>query len=146
MGMEEFMVCVDRIIASSSSSVTGTVVAEASSVNNNGNGGRENLLLIDAKTDENCGLSFKNEQNRDGSSSCMVFKCQESEKGNCGENRLKGKNGNLNLNLRECRICQEEDSEQDMEVPCACNGTLKVSPSLLFLLFFWVVFKSNLFL
>ncbi|XP_047317772.1 uncharacterized protein LOC124921190 isoform X2 [Impatiens glandulifera] len=25
----------------------------------------------------------------------------------------------------ECRICQEEDEEQDMEVPCSCNGTLK---------------------
>lgn len=28
--------------------------------------------------------------------------------------------------LRECRICQEEDDEKDMEAPCACNGTLKV--------------------
>lgn len=27
--------------------------------------------------------------------------------------------------VRECRICQEEDEENDMEVPCACNGTLK---------------------
>lgn len=26
----------------------------------------------------------------------------------------------------ECRICQEEDEEQEMEAPCACNGTLKV--------------------
>lgn len=29
--------------------------------------------------------------------------------------------------FRECRICQEEDEEKDMEAPCACNGTLKVS-------------------
>ncbi|GFQ04342.1 probable E3 ubiquitin ligase sud1 [Phtheirospermum japonicum] len=27
--------------------------------------------------------------------------------------------------VRECRICQEEDEEKDMEAPCACNGTLK---------------------
>ncbi|KAK4345338.1 hypothetical protein RND71_035514 [Anisodus tanguticus] len=27
--------------------------------------------------------------------------------------------------VRECRICQEEDEENDMEAPCACNGTLK---------------------
>ncbi|KAM3266445.1 hypothetical protein P3L10_003439 [Capsicum annuum] len=27
--------------------------------------------------------------------------------------------------IRECRICQEEDDETDMEAPCACNGTLK---------------------
>ncbi|KAI3861164.1 hypothetical protein MKX03_029768 [Papaver bracteatum] len=25
----------------------------------------------------------------------------------------------------ECRICQEEDEEHQMEAPCACNGTLK---------------------
>ncbi|KAF5942211.1 hypothetical protein HYC85_019853, partial [Camellia sinensis] len=28
--------------------------------------------------------------------------------------------------VRECRICQEEDEEHQMEAPCACNGTLKV--------------------
>ncbi|GMQ10645.1 hypothetical protein CsSME_00053567 [Camellia sinensis var. sinensis] len=27
----------------------------------------------------------------------------------------------------ECRICQEEDSIQNMEFPCACSGSLKVS-------------------
>ncbi|KAK6930476.1 Protein of unknown function DUF3675, partial [Dillenia turbinata] len=27
--------------------------------------------------------------------------------------------------VRECRICQEEDEEFKMEAPCACNGTLK---------------------
>lgn len=26
----------------------------------------------------------------------------------------------------ECRICQEEDSIKNLEVPCACNGSLKV--------------------
>ncbi|KAJ0752981.1 putative E3 ubiquitin-protein ligase MARCH [Helianthus annuus] len=26
---------------------------------------------------------------------------------------------------RECRICQEEDDEHELESPCACNGTLK---------------------
>lgn len=25
----------------------------------------------------------------------------------------------------ECRICQEEDSIKNLEVPCACNGSLK---------------------
>lgn len=28
--------------------------------------------------------------------------------------------------LVECRICQEEDEECDMEVPCSCCGSLKV--------------------
>ena len=26
----------------------------------------------------------------------------------------------------ECRICQEEDTIQNLEAPCACNGSLKV--------------------
>lgn len=30
----------------------------------------------------------------------------------------------------ECRICQEEGDESDMESPCACTGTLKVNFSL----------------
>ncbi|PIN07352.1 Protein involved in mRNA turnover and stability [Handroanthus impetiginosus] len=38
-------------------------------------------------------------------------------------------NGSVNYkekgSLRECRICQEENEEKDMEAPCACNGTLK---------------------
>lgn len=27
----------------------------------------------------------------------------------------------------ECRICQEEDSIKNLEVPCACSGSLKAS-------------------
>lgn len=26
----------------------------------------------------------------------------------------------------ECRICQEEDSVKNLEIPCACSGSLKV--------------------
>lgn len=26
----------------------------------------------------------------------------------------------------ECRICQEEDSINNLEIPCACSGSLKV--------------------
>lgn len=29
----------------------------------------------------------------------------------------------------ECRICQEEDHVNNLEVPCACSGSLKVSLS-----------------
>lgn len=32
----------------------------------------------------------------------------------------------------ECRICQEEGEEAAMDSPCACTGTLKVTPSLSF--------------
>nr|BAK05722.1 predicted protein [Hordeum vulgare subsp. vulgare] len=28
----------------------------------------------------------------------------------------------------ECRICQEEGDEAAMDSPCACTGTLKVTP------------------
>nr|XP_043617654.1 uncharacterized protein LOC122589425 [Erigeron canadensis] len=27
--------------------------------------------------------------------------------------------------IKECRICQEEDDQHDLESPCACNGTIK---------------------
>ncbi|KAI4373869.1 hypothetical protein MLD38_011934 [Melastoma candidum] len=30
----------------------------------------------------------------------------------------------------ECRICQEEDSLDHLESPCACCGSLKVKPTL----------------
>jgi hypothetical protein len=29
------------------------------------------------------------------------------------------------IQMMECRICQEEDSIQNLETPCACNGSLK---------------------
>ncbi|CAJ1939827.1 unnamed protein product [Sphenostylis stenocarpa] len=31
----------------------------------------------------------------------------------------------LLLNLAECRICQEEDSVNNLETPCSCSGSLK---------------------
>lgn len=30
------------------------------------------------------------------------------------------------IQMVECRICQEEDSIKNLEVPCACSGSLKV--------------------
>lgn len=30
------------------------------------------------------------------------------------------------IDIRECRICQEEDSVKNLETPCACSGSLKV--------------------
>lgn len=30
------------------------------------------------------------------------------------------------IQVAECRICQEEDSINNLETPCACNGSLKV--------------------
>lgn len=33
--------------------------------------------------------------------------------------------------LVECRICQDEDEDSNMETPCSCCGSLKVSCALL---------------
>ncbi|XP_077229530.1 uncharacterized protein LOC143862375 [Tasmannia lanceolata] len=87
--VDEFMVCVDRIIAS----------ACFESVNEGFNRtGREengeNLFV-------NNSISLKS--NGEGCS-------KKSER--------KGE-------MIECRICQEEDEEHEMEAPCGCNGTLK---------------------
>lgn len=30
------------------------------------------------------------------------------------------------IQMAECRICQEEDSVENLETPCACSGSLKV--------------------
>jgi uncharacterized protein (UPF0261 family) len=39
------------------------------------------------------------------------------------------------LQMAECRICQDEDSVSNLEMPCACSGSLKVSLSLAYLPF-----------
>ncbi|RZC47614.1 hypothetical protein C5167_040559 [Papaver somniferum] len=44
---------------------------------------------------------------------------------NYGEGCSKS-NKSGDMMMIECRICQEEDEEHQMEAPCACNGTLKV--------------------
>lgn len=31
------------------------------------------------------------------------------------------------IQMAECRICQEEDQVSNLETPCACSGSLKVS-------------------
>ena len=31
------------------------------------------------------------------------------------------------ISMVECRICQEEDHIKNLETPCACSGSLKVS-------------------
>ncbi|KAG6512536.1 hypothetical protein ZIOFF_030657 [Zingiber officinale] len=48
--------------------------------------------------------------------SCSVSRMTNGDGKNCGE-------------VAECRICQEEGDECDLESPCACTGTLKVSVS-----------------
>ncbi|XP_043703981.1 uncharacterized protein LOC122654076 isoform X2 [Telopea speciosissima] len=40
-------------------------------------------------------------------------------------NNYSGEGGSKKEEMIECRICQEEDEEHEMEAPCGCNGTLK---------------------
>lgn len=40
--------------------------------------------------------------------------------------------------LVECRICQDEDFDSNMEAPCSCSGSLKVN-----CMFFWLLFFSS---
>ncbi|GLU04953.1 hypothetical protein SLE2022_220800 [Rubroshorea leprosula] len=96
--VDDFMVCVDRIIAT----------ACFESVNNGGRGAegdceRPSGRNVDAKTADSVVVSVK--QNGDGGEGCSSKK------------RMK--------EMVECRICQEEDDTHEMEAPCACNGTLK---------------------
>ncbi|OMO99497.1 Zinc finger, RING-CH-type [Corchorus capsularis] len=93
--VDDFMVCVDRIIASA--------CFEASSVNNNELGEPSstttgNVVSVKKTSDEE---KTKEEEGKEG---CCSKKLKE---------------------MVECRICQEEDDLLSLEAPCACNGTLK---------------------
>lgn len=41
------------------------------------------------------------------------------------------------IQMAECRICQEEDGVSNLETPCACSGSLKVSICVFETLFSW---------
>ncbi|KAJ0972345.1 hypothetical protein J5N97_020304 [Dioscorea zingiberensis] len=86
----DFMVCVDRIIASACFDPTNGLSGAAATVKT-GTAGVE-----------------------EGSS--------ENKKGVQQQVKKKKKGGGEAI---ECRICQEEGEEGEMESPCACNGTLK---------------------
>ncbi|KAJ4843450.1 hypothetical protein Tsubulata_041681 [Turnera subulata] len=92
--VDDFMVCVDRLISPSDCLVNGGVgknveavaaAATTSGLNENGDGPVKGF--------------------GDGGEGCSSVKEVED--------------------MVECRICQEEDEEHEMEAPCACNGTLK---------------------
>ncbi|XP_010268193.1 PREDICTED: uncharacterized protein LOC104605219 [Nelumbo nucifera] len=87
--VDDFMVCVDRIIASTCFDS----VNEGYERTARGDG-VENVSV-------NNGVFVKN--NGEGCSK------KEEKKGE----------------MIECRICQEEDEEHEMEAPCGCSGTLK---------------------
>lgn len=49
------------------------------------------------------------------------------------------------IQMKECRICQEEDTVQNLDMPCACSGTLKVffiKSFLIYIVFFFGLLLS----
>ncbi|XP_059304999.1 uncharacterized protein LOC132056708 [Lycium ferocissimum] len=90
--VDEFMVCVDRII------ITTTCFGDS----------QQSLLtnVVDGTTND---------------TNLNVAKTVHNIK----NNSVNGEGCSKGSVVRECRICQEEDEENDMETPCACNGTLK---------------------
>lgn len=95
--VDEFMVCVDRIIASAA-------CFEGSSSESDG----ETSINVNAA------------ENVNAFSGMISLKKSKSFNG-----KDIGEGSSTKVSVRECRICQEEDEEKDMESPCACNGTLK---------------------
>ncbi|KAL6528156.1 hypothetical protein OROHE_015106 [Orobanche hederae] len=98
--VDEFMVCVDRIIASSA------CFQESSSPFAN---------------------AVERERKRDGEESANTSENGDESvnKGGIFDKECSFTDVKAEGSVRECRICQEEDEEKDMESPCACNGTLK---------------------
>ncbi|XP_019423984.1 PREDICTED: uncharacterized protein LOC109333136 isoform X2 [Lupinus angustifolius] len=97
---DNFIVCIDQIIASSTrcfgpfEEVGGRVCDDGvGSVSDKGNGGGE------GEEEEEDGCSSSSSSNKVDDDVAVV--------------------------VEECRICQEEDKVQDMEAPCSCNGSLK---------------------
>lgn len=45
--------------------------------------------------------------------------------------KVDNRNMSSSSKLVECRICQDEDEDSNMETPCSCCGSLKVSWALL---------------
>ncbi|KAM0014407.1 putative E3 ubiquitin-protein ligase MARCH [Helianthus debilis subsp. tardiflorus] len=71
-----------------------------------------------------------NSTNSTGMISQVVQMLQNTSKTDAHEadsqTKIAGEGGCSKTVTRECRICQEEDDEHELESPCACNGTLKV--------------------
>ncbi|MQL96677.1 hypothetical protein Taro_029355 [Colocasia esculenta] len=44
----------------------------------------------------------------------------------CSPRKINPEDGSQSLNFVECRICQDEDLESNMETPCSCCGSLKL--------------------
>lgn len=108
------MVCVDRLVGSES------CIVPVNGVVNGGLGGAS---------------PGDGEGEGEGGGAAVVVGCPgNSNRSSRGKKKGKEVGGRAVVEI-ECRICQEEGEEADLEIPCGCNGTLKV--------FFFVLFSSS---
>ncbi|KAM7489602.1 hypothetical protein LguiB_027086 [Lonicera macranthoides] len=107
--VDDFMVCVDRIIASA---CFDSVVVDERESNNNSR-------VLNLRRGEEVMLTENECNNHDDDGNNKNSSSNNKSDGGCEDE------GCCSKKIRECRICQEEDEEEDMEAPCACNGTLK---------------------
>ncbi|XP_044465750.1 uncharacterized protein LOC123195944 isoform X2 [Mangifera indica] len=120
--VDDFMVCVDRIIASAYFEAAQTLQPQQQQHSQQS----DDTVVVVAKEQE------RNERN-----GVLVCVSENNNFKNGDEGSSASVSGGLNINnnnnnkkkvgdmIVECRICQEEDQVQAMEAPCACNGTLK---------------------
>ncbi|KAL9233161.1 hypothetical protein vseg_008191 [Gypsophila vaccaria] len=99
--VNDFMVCVDRIIASAclhnqNSAIFHNDLTKPFDFNNN----NINNDDIDSNDDD---INNNNNNKNDDICTSSSSSCE----------------------MKECRICQEDDDDVNLESPCACNGTLK---------------------
>ncbi|GLJ09310.1 hypothetical protein SUGI_0106220 [Cryptomeria japonica] len=104
---DHFILCVDRLITASTLE---SATAEAQRPSQHGHVPlQQNRVLALDSSSEDC----KEVSSLDAESSEMI---PDSHTCDYGDGPC---------NLVECRICQDEDDERNMESPCACSGSLK---------------------
>ncbi|XVF37581.1 hypothetical protein REPUB_Repub20aG0021700 [Reevesia pubescens] len=103
--VDDFMVCVDRIIASAACFESSSSVNEEQP-----NSTTTTTTIVNNSTNVVVSLKKTSVDDDDEEEE------EEGKKGYCSKNMKE---------MVECRICQEEDDLVSLEAPCACNGTLK---------------------
>lgn len=101
---DDFMVCVDRIIATAcfERPLESQAQAQAQAQTETQNATLNSVNVVVSEQEERSNKGCKNGGEGCSSSSAAAL-----------------------MVMVECRICQEEDEVHNMEAPCACNGTLK---------------------
>ncbi|KAH9607172.1 hypothetical protein KSS87_021238 [Heliosperma pusillum] len=103
--VNDFMVCVDRIIASACLHPTDELHLNSG-----------NFHLVNDIVNDDIDLTVKGRaHNLDNNGDNGICSSSSSSTSCCV----------VQKDVKECRICQEEDDDVNLESPCSCNGTLK---------------------